>query len=190
MPKLDKKTQKKVGKAEAAVPRNTAFTPIKPGKYAARLTGVSEDETPWGDTQWTAEFSEIHSLKGEKQPGRQWYRLSMPQDPDEVPESWTPRKRNGEKRSKKEMWKDQQEYRESALKAFFDAAGYTPDSDTDEMVEDGAVMLITIRVETAQSGSKKGERVNRVTGVEPLPEGVDFDSLLAGSDDDSGDDTW
>ncbi len=174
MAKLAKKTQSAVSKSEAAKPQG-GYDLIPRGKYVATLTAVTEEDTAFGP-RWVAEFSDItNPVTGDVQPGRQWYNMPLPQDPKKVPSDYEPRARRGQpKQSKAEAWESAQEYRTSVLKAFFDAMGYTEDTDTDEMVDDEAKGLITIVQETAKSGNRKGERFNRVKGVEPVPEDMEI----------------
>lgn len=184
MPKLAKKTQSAVSKSEAAKPSG-GYDLIPRGKYVATLSAVTEEDTDFGP-RWVAEFSEItNPVTGDAQPGRQWYNMPLPQDPKKMPSDYEPRARRGEKRTKAEAWAEMQEYRTSVLKAFFDAMGYTEDTDTDEMVDDEAKGLITIVQETAKSGNRKGERFNRVKGVEPVPDDMDIPNPEEADDEDS-----
>lgn len=173
MPKLAKKTQSAVSKSEAAK-SNAGYDLIPRGKYIATLTAVTEEDTDFGP-RWVAEFSEItNPVTGDVMPGRQWFNMPLPQDPKKVPADYEPRPRRGEKRTKAEAWAELQEFRTSVLKAFFDAMGYTEDTDTDEMVDDEAKAQIAIIQETAKSGNRKGDRFNRVKGVEPVPEDLEI----------------
>ena len=150
MPKLDAAMSKEVANAE-----NTGggeFTLIEPGRYFATLTNVEVREGRYGP-QWSAEFSDIQDSKANRQPGRQWYNLNLPVDGP-----MSPAYQNGE-----DKWAKFQEVNRSKLKQFFEAFGYTTDSDTDEMVGEQAAIDIEIR--TIQSGPRTGERVNSVKNV-------------------------
>ena len=54
---------------------------------------------------------------------------------------------------------------------WFDAHGFTVDSDTEEMI--GSYAMITVVQETIQRGSRAGQVGNRVTFVEEVPAGFD-----------------
>jgi hypothetical protein len=184
MPKLAKKIAKKAEQATANHGNSGSFEPLPRGKYHATLTAVTEDQDNFGNDIWTAEFSDLqHISTGKKYGGRQWLRLQMPQDADEVPSDYEPRDK---KKSKKEAWADLQEDRYARLKAFFESLGYTADSDTDEMVDDEAKAILNIGIATIQSGERKGEKTNRIYGIEPVPE--DFDPESLESDEDNDDD--
>lgn len=152
MPKLAAKVRKQ---AEAASAVTGGFEPITPGKYIATLKSVEAKTSNAGNPMWTAEFEDIHSMDGEKQPGRQWYNLNLPTTP-EPPEGYT----KGE-----EKWKQYQGLCAGRLKGFFEAFGYTVDSDTDEMIGERCVIQIGIR--TIQNGARAGERTNTVEGIFP-----------------------
>lgn len=184
MPKLPKKTQGAVSKSEAAKP-NSGFDLIPRGKYVGTLTAVTEEDTDFG-VRWVAEFSTLtHPVTGEVYPGRQWYNMPLPQDKKQVPDDYEPRQRRGQKRqSKAESWAELQDYRVSVLKAFYDALGYTEDTDTDEMVDDEAKALISINITTAKSGARKGDKFNRVGGVEAVPEDLEIPDPEDSEDED------
>jgi len=172
MPKLDKKTAAAVETTEAA--HGGDFEPIAPGNYLARLAGVeARDETNKYDlTQWSAEFEEIHSLDGVRQPGRQWLNLTLPGG-NTPPASYA----NGA-----EKWEKYQNMLRGRLAAFFEAFGYSSDSDTDEMVGEWA--LITIGIRTIQSGIRQGEKTNEVKDIQPVPDDVEL------PEDDSAEETF
>lgn len=153
MPKLDTKTSKSVAEAEASS-GGGEYTLIEPGRYFATLTNVEVREGRYGP-QWSAEFSDIHDAKGMRQPGRQWYNLNVPVDGH-----MSPAYQNGE-----DKWMKFQEVNRSKMKQFFEAFGYTTDSDTDEMV--GERVAIDIEIRTIQNGPRTGERVNGVKAVHP-----------------------
>jgi hypothetical protein len=159
MPKLSAKDRKKVDKATAV---SGEFEPLKPGKYVATLSGVETKKSNAGNPMWVAEFEEIHSLDGEKQPGRQWYNLNLPTT-DTPPDDY-------EKTAEK--WEQYQRLCEGRLKAFFEAFGYEVDSDTDEFVGERCVLVVGVR--TIQSGPRAGEATNSVNGVKPL-DSVEFE---------------
>lgn len=164
MPKLAAKVRKKVEKASAV---SGEFENLKPGKYVASLSAVEAKAANSGAPMWVAEFEEIHNLDGERQPGRQWYNLMLPQD--NMPEDYKPK---SGKKSPQDAWESYQDLCNGRLKAFFEAFGYTPDSDTDEMIGERCVLQIGIR--TIQNGPRAGEQTNSVNGVAPLSS-VDFE---------------
>lgn len=173
MPKLAAKQRKKVEKAEAV---SGEFEPLKPGKYIATLADVVAKTANSGAPMWVAEFEEIHSLDGERQPGRQWYNLMLPQD--KMPEDYQPKR---SKKSPEEAWEDYQNLCNGRLKSFFEAFGYTVDSDTDEMISERCVLQIGVR--TIQNGARAGEQTNSVNGVAPL-DSVNYEGSEDGEDDD------
>lgn len=173
MPKLAAKTRKRVEKAEAV---SGGFELLRPGKYVAELSNVEAKSSNAGNPMWVAEFTEIHNLDGERQPGRQWYNLNLPTT-DEAPDGYKPK---GKNKDPQEAWEQYQRLCEGRLKAFFEAFGFTADSDTDEMIGERCVLQIGIR--TIQNGPKTGEETNTVNGVFPL-DSVDYE----GGEDAEGD---
>jgi len=171
MPKLAAKIKKKVAAATAVTGE---FEPLKPGKYIATLNEVEAKNSSAGNPMWVAEFGDIQDLDGETQPGRQWYNLNLPTT-DTPPEGYA----KGE-----DKWVQYQRMCEGRLKAFFEAFGYTVDSDTDEMVGDQCVIILGVR--TISNGPRAGERTNSVNGVAAL-DSVDH---TAGEGDDDGDDNF
>lgn len=171
MPKLAAAVRKKVEKAEAI---KGGFEVLKPGKYVAELSAVEAKESGNGNPMWAIEFTEIHDLDGERYPGRQFYNLNLPQA--KMPEGYTGKGKG----SPEENWANYQRMCEGRLKGFFEAFGYSVDSDTDEMIGERA--LLTIGVRTINNGPRTGERANSVNGVEPVPD--DFESEGGGSDPD------
>jgi hypothetical protein len=153
MPKLEAAVSQKVANAETT--GGGEYTLIEPGRYFATLTNVDVREGKYGP-QWSAEFSDIHDAKGMRQPGRQWYNLNVPVDGH-----MHPAYQNGE-----DKWAKFQDVNRSKMKQFFEAFGYTTDSDTDEMV--GEKISIDIEIRTIQSGPRTGERVNSVKNVHPV----------------------
>ena len=174
MPKLAAKTRKKVEKAEAV---KGGFDALPPGKYVAELSEVEATTSSAGNPMWKVQFNEVHNLDGERMPGRQFYNLMLPQD--KMPEDYTPK---NSKKSPEEAWADYQRLCEGRLKQFFEAFGFTVDSDTDEMIGERCVLIIGVR--TIQSGNRKGEKGNDVNGIEP------FDSVNFEGEDDDDDDNF
>lgn len=153
MPKLDPTVTKQVATAETNA-GSGEYALIEPGRYFATLNNVEVREGKYGP-QWSAEFGEIISAQGETQPGRQWLNLNVP-----VEGHMSPAYQNGE-----DKWMKFQSVNRSRMRQFFEAFGYTVDSDTDEMIGEQAVIEIEIR--TIQSGPRTGERVNSVKQVMP-----------------------
>lgn len=171
MPKLDSKTASAVDGTEPN--HGGDFEPLEPGKYLARLSNVEvrDEKNTYGAIQWVAEFEEIHSMEGEKQPGRQWLNLTLPSSA-KPPANYA----NGP-----DKWEKYQNLLRGRLAAFFEAFGYTPDSDTDEMLGEWAV--ITLGVRTIQKGAREGQRTNEVKDIGPVPEDVELPEVEDGSED-------
>lgn len=176
MPKLAAKDRKKVEKAEAT---GGDFQPIKPGKYVAELSEVKAVVSAAGNPYWQAEFHEIHDLDGEKVPGRQWYQMMLPTT-DTPPDGYKP---GGKEKDPAKAWAIYQGLCAGRIKSFFEAFGYTPDSDTDEMIGEQVVLQIGIR--TIQNGPRTGEQSNEVKNVFPL-DSVNYE----GAEDEDGEDEF
>lgn len=161
MPKLPSKIAKQ---AENADPVGS-FEPLAPGKYLVRLGAVEAVANNNGSAAWSAEFDRVYNLKGDRQPGRQWYRLNLPvgEVGDPAP-SWY---NNGQAK-----WDSYQRMSQGRLRTFFEAFGYTTDSDTDEMLGEWAVASISQR--TIQAGARAGQQANQVDGLEAVPDGVEI----------------
>lgn len=167
MAKLNAKDRKKVNKAEAV---KGGFEPLKPGKYTAVLDDVETKVSGNGNAYWNCVFTKIQDMDGESKPGKQWYMLMLPAD--KMPEDYE---------KGQEKWDQYQSLSAGRIKAFFEAFGYDPDTDTDDMIGDRVVLQIGIQ--TIQQGNRAGEKTNRVNGVFPLPEDFDVD----GDEDDEDD---
>ncbi|AYQ99504.1 hypothetical protein PBI_JOHANN_49 [Microbacterium phage Johann] len=168
MPKLSANAAKAVQETEA-VHGGGDFEPLAAGKYLGRLADVKvrDQLNKHGAPQWSAEFQNLVSMETlEGAPGRQWLELTVPTG-SKVPASYT----NGP-----EKWAKYQAMVQGRLNAFFEAFGYTADSDTDEMLNEWAI--ITLKIETIQQGPKEGQLTNRVVDIEAVPE--DFDWEAAG----------
>lgn len=158
MPKLAAKVRKRVEKADAV---SGEFEPLKPGKYIGQLAEVEAKTSAAGNPIWSVVFEEIHNLDGDRQPGRQWYNLNLPVD--KMPEDYRPK---NSKKSPEDAWESYQDLCLGRLKQFFEAFGYSEDSDTDEMIGEKCVLQIGVR--TIQNGARAGEVTNSVNGVAPL----------------------
>lgn len=173
MPKLAAKDRKKVAKAEAT---GGGFEPLEPGKYVGTLEAVEAKVSGAGNAYWNCVFTDITDLDGNQHPGKQWYMVMLPIDT--MPDDYTPK---SSKKSPEEAWATYQALTAGRIKAFFEAFGYTVDSDTDEMVGDKAVLQIGI--DTIQKGPKAGQPTNRVNNITSLEkEGLDED-FGGGADD-------
>lgn len=168
MPKLAAKMKKKVEKATSVTGE---FEPMPPGKYLGTLNEVVAKNSSNGNPMWVAEFGDITDLDGEGQPGRLWYNLNLPTT-DEPPEGYA---------KGKDKWEQYQRMCEGRLKAFYEAFGYTLDSDTDEFVGDQCILQVGVR--TITNGDRAGQRTNSVNGVAPA-DSVDHTS------DDKDDDNF
>lgn len=157
MPKLASALQSQVESAPSA---GDGFAPLAPGKYVATLKNVDAKTSNAGNPMWVAEFEDLLDLDGNKQPGRQWYNLNLPTS-ETPPEGYT----KGE-----EKWQQYQRLCAGRIKDFFQAFGYTPDSDTEEMI--GERVMIRLSVRTIQSGARAGQETNSIEAVLPLDDEV------------------
>jgi hypothetical protein len=155
MPKLPPTISKQVDTAETS--NTDGYALIEPGRYFATLMDVEVKDGKYGP-QWSAVFSEITQADGGTISGRQWYNLNIPVD-GHMPSNYL----NGE-----DKWTKFQEVNRSRMKQFFEAFGFTTDSDTDEMI--GEIVAIDIEIRTIQNGPRTGERVNSVKAVRPATE--------------------
>ncbi|QCQ57492.1 hypothetical protein SEA_SUCHA_47 [Microbacterium phage Sucha] len=166
MPKLAANAAKAVEAAEA-VHGGGDYEPLPEGKYLGRLADVKvrDQLNKYGAAQWSAEFQDLVSLDTqETAPGRQWLELTVPTG-SKVPGNYT----NGP-----EKWAKYQAMVQGRLNAFFTAFGYTADSDTDEMLNEYAI--ISVKITTIQQGVKEGQLTNRVVDIEPVPEDFDWEA--------------
>lgn len=172
MPKLAKNIASKVESTETVHSAGGSYEPIEPGKYFGRLASVKvrPETNKYDAPQWSAEFEELHQVStGDRAPGRQWLNLTIP-----TTKTPHPQYTNGA-----DKWEMYQNMLAGRLHAFFEALGYTSDSDTDEMLGEWAVL--TISVETIQYGTRAGERTNRVTDIEAVPAGFEPPVELVGA---------
>ena len=175
MPKLAAKDRKKVEKAEAL--GDGDFPLIPPGKYIAELTGVEARTSAAGNPMWVAEFSEITGPDGETFPGRQWYNLNLPTTPT-PPDGYVPK---GREKDPVKAWESYQNMCSGRIKGFFEAFGYSADSDTDEMI--GERCVITIGERVINQGPKAGQKANQVNGVAALDSVPWADGIEVGGGD-------
>lgn len=179
MPKLDKK----MAKAAKEAPEPTdGFEPLPAGKYVATLAGV-EDRIAQssGAAMWGVEMEDITDLEGNVQPGRQFTNLVLPGDDKKVPADYKgPGKGLRKGQTLEEAWAARNEFLSSKLKQFFEAFGYTTDSDTDEMI--GERCVIALSVETINAGKRKGQLGNQITGFYTL-DSVDHEDAEDADDD-------
>ena len=173
MPKLAAKVRKQVAKAESV---SGEFEPFPPGKYIATLSQVEAKVSGNGNAMWSLEFDNIKNLDGDDMPGRLWSNLMLPVD--EMPEDYKPK---NSKKSPADAWETYQSLVLGRIKAFFEAFGFTEDSDTDEMIGERCVLQVGIR--TINSGPKKGQQSNEVNAILPF-DSVDFED----SDSEDGED--
>lgn len=163
MAKLNAKDRKKVKSAEAV---SGEFEPYPAGKYIGTLDEVEVRVSQNGNAMWNCTYRDLTKPDGTEMPGRQWYTLMLPQD--KMPEGYKP-SANALKRAEGDVakaWENYQKFVAGKIKAFFEAHGYTEDSDTDEMIGEKAVL--SIGIETIQSGAKAGQKTNRVNAVSAL----------------------
>jgi len=169
MPKLTSKLVKAAAEAKEV---NTSFEAWPAGKYIATLAKVDTRESKAGNEYWVAEFSNFEDLDGKKYPGRQWLNINLPIA--EMPADWLPKKMRDagetvesvDQEARTESWENYQGMTVGRIKEFFEAFGFTIDSDTDELI--GEQCIVKIGQETSNYGQRKGERVNTVAGLAPL----------------------
>jgi len=178
MAKLAVKDRRKVKKAEAV---SGDFEPWPAGKYVGELSDVEVKVSAAGNAYWNITYTDCVNMDSESFPGRQWYTLMLPAD--EMPADYKPGPKAKEQDPEK-AWEIYQNLVAGKIKAWFEAHGFTEDSDTDEMI--GTQAVLQVGIETIQRGAKAGEKTNRVNSVKPLPE--DWDGEGSGSDD--GDDEF
>lgn len=169
MPKLSAGAVKMVDGAEARHESGGVFEPHPAGRYLARLADVAtQDPDKHGSVVWSAEFQDLIRLETQTPAaGRQWLRLTLPQDPKKgIPSTYT----NGP-----EKWEKYQAMVTGLLKGFFESFGYTVDSDTDELL--GEYAIIDLGIRTIQQGEKQGQKTNQVNGIYPIPEDLDLEAL-------------
>lgn len=166
MPKLDKKLAKRVEKTEPT----HGFGLITPGKYFGTLKDVKIESDKNDSVVWVFVFADLFSVESsEPAAGQQWYRITLPND--NVPDGHDAKK-----------WATAQDINAGRLAALFEAFGYTPDSDTDELLGEKAV--ITIGVRTIDKGARTGEKVNNVNDIEAIDEDVHGEAPEAEGKDD------
>jgi hypothetical protein len=173
VPKLTTKQNKAVDGAKEV---STSFEAWPKGKYIATLAAVEEREgKESGNKYWSAEFCDFTDLAGEKVSGRQWLNIMLPIT--KMPEDYLPKKMKDKGYTVEDLTEEQEEARQEAwdnyqglvaarIKEFFGAFGFTPDSDTDEVVGEQCVVLIG--QETQQMGRNAGKIVNTVNGLAHL----------------------
>lgn len=161
MPRLSATDRKKAEEAEVS----TGFSAFPPGKYIATLekveTRIGRDGE--GNPYWNIEVKDITDLEGKKMPGRLWDRIMLPID--EMPADYMPKKykdSGATDAQKQESWDQYQNITAGRIKGFFEAFGFTVDSDTDEMLGEKAV--IRVGVETVQQGKNAGQERNVING--------------------------
>jgi hypothetical protein len=106
---------------------------------------------------WDWEFEAIHDEEGNPHPGRQWNRTSL------SPKS------------------------SGFLKASFNAFGFSPDSDTDEIVGEWAVLYLSQEIQAqGLNAGKKRNVVDRVATFDPAEWDFDPDTVAASQGNGSG----
>jgi len=183
MPKLSARDRKKVDAAEAVEERN--FEPLPAGKYLATLKEVEvRTGKDSGNEYWNCTFDNIRDLEGEDKPGSLWYRLMLPiakRPADYRPKSGKPKKDESEEQWIERSWNNYQEMTAGRIKAFFEAFGFSLDSDTEEMY--GDEVALSVGISTIGQGPRKGERTNEVRAV------ISKNEIDLEVDDDADDDS-
>ena len=162
MPKLDKKYAKAVAAAEVST---GDFPLLDPGYYYAQLNEVEVLDGNYAP-RWNASFYNLHKKETlEPATGRQWYNINVPAE-GPAPANYP----NGDKK-----WAAFQSMSKGQLHGFFDAFGYSTDSDTDEMI--GEWVVLKVGIETIKNGDRKGEKTNRVKALTEVPEDFNPEDL-------------
>lgn len=168
MPKLAKKFAKAVESAEIT---SGDFPLLDPGFYFVQLGDVEVQEGNYAP-RWSATLENlINEETGEKASGRQWFNMNVPEE-GPAPANYP----NGDKK-----WAAFQSMSKGQLHGFFEAFGYSTDSDTDEMRGEWAKAKIVI--ETIQGGNRKGEKTNRVKSLTPVPDDFDASEYVDADED-------
>lgn len=159
MPKLAKKMAAAAASAEIST---GDFPLLDPGYYYAQLNEVEVLDGNYAP-RWNVSFFNLHKAEtGESVTGRQWYNINVPET-GPAPANYT----NGDKK-----WAAFQSMSLGQLHGFFDAFGYSTDSDTDEMI--GEWVKLKVGIEVIKSGNRQGEKTNRVKSLSAVPD--DFDA--------------
>lgn len=179
MPKL---TSTQVKAVEKVAPQlGNSFEPLPAGKYIGRLKEVEAKMSSKNNPMWAIAWDNLRTLDGEEKNGQQFFNLNFPTSKTR-PAGWGEDKPNS-KSSPDDRWTAYQERCKAQIHGFFTAHGYTPDSDTDEML--GEDCILDVGIETQQAGAGAGRLRNVVNGFSP----VDADTAaVAGGDDADGDD--
>ncbi|ASZ74356.1 hypothetical protein SEA_KINGBOB_42 [Arthrobacter phage KingBob] len=168
MPKLPKKVAAAVESAEAI---SGDFPLLEVGFYYAQLADVEVQDGNYAPV-WNLTFENLHKVTtGEKASGKQWLRLNVVTE-EKAPANYT----GGDKK-----WAAFHNMSKGQLKSFFEGFGYTPDSDTDEMIGEWAQIKVGVR--TIQSGERKGEKVNDVKSISQVPDDFDATDLVDADED-------
>lgn len=146
------------------------FELLPAGPYLARLRSVEARQSTNGTPQWSIRWEEVHDLDGNRYPGVQFQDLNLPQA--KMPSTY----QNGQ-----DKWEKYQNMCRGRLAAFFEALGYTADSDTDEMIGEWAIIEVT--QVTIQRGPKQGEKRNEVRSNQPVPDDVEIPEVADGFDE-------
>jgi hypothetical protein len=179
VPKL---TATQVKAVEKVTPQlGDAFEPHEVGKYIGALREVEAKLSANGNPMWSISWDKLRTLEGEEIGGRMFTNLNFPTSKEPKPD-WKP---NDPKRL--ENWTKYQERCKAQIHGFFLAHGYTPDSDTDEML--GEDCILDIGIETQQAGKGAGKRRNVVNGWSPL-DAAAAEAAGAGDDADGDDDEF
>lgn len=148
------KLPKNIQKEAADANDDGDFKLLPDGRYKGTLTQVEVkpgEETPSGFDSWNCEFSKIQDPSGKVYPGRLWDNVSL---------------------SPKSRWK---------VKQFYNAMGYSLDSDTDEMIGDECVLVVGHEI--AKQGKNAGKLRNVVNRLAPLDDDGWEDATKAADDD-------
>lgn len=188
MPRLSAKQVTTVEEAEEV---QTTFEAWPAGKYKAVFDRIDIRDSQAGNEYWSAVFRDFEDIDGEKQRGRQWLNIQLPQS--KMPKDYLPKKMRDDGLTVKEVladeeltekretsWKQYQGLVAARLKEFYGAFGYTPDSDTEEF--EGEECGIELSVITQNFGRNQGKKVNQIERVFPV-EDLGWDDSDGGGQD-------
>lgn len=166
MPKLAKKMQKQVKEAEAA--STEGYEPLPAGWYIATLSEVEEKiAESTGADMWGVVMEDLEDLEGNEQPGKQFTNLVLPGDDDDMPEDYKgPAKGLRKGQTLEEAWANRNAFLSGKIKQFFEAFGYSADSDTEEIL--GERCAIKLSIVTIGAGKRKGERGNQIEAFDSI----------------------
>lgn len=179
IPKLADRVAKYVAKQEPSL--GSSFEPIQVPKVIGTLKEVREEEGEY-DVQWVAVFSDLVDLAGRTYGGSLFYRMTIPGG-SKPPAGWVPYI-NGVKREdataaeRQDAWTKRIADQGARLHGFFDIVGYTPDSDSDEVIGEKYGLNISVRT-NRKDATRKYNSVDGLFDANKATDGDDLDDASA-----------